>query len=303
MFVRGFNALGERKVKYWRRLSKFEYLAPQSIQEVCSLLERENGNAKVMAGGTVLLARWKERLGITPYLIGLKKVSNLDYITFDEVVGLKIGALATHRIISNSPLIRKRFEILAVVCGGLGSPQIRNMGTIGGNLCCRFPSAETIPPLIALGAEVKIVKSDGERTIPVEGLSKEPLMTELLTEVRVPLPSSRSGGAYLKYTIREAIDYPTVNVGVVLTLDSQKCKDIKIVIGAAGPFPFRAKKAESIVKANFLNEKVISDASQAAWEEASPLSDMYFSADYKKELIKVLTKRAIKQAWNKAEKT
>jgi len=290
-------------MKYYRRLPKFEYLAPKSIGEACSLLQEKDGNAKVMAGGTILLARWKERIGVSQYLISINKVPNLDYIEFDEGIGLRIGALATHRLISDFPLIREKFEPLATACSFLGSPQMRNMGTIGGNLCCRFPSAETIPPLIALGAKVKVVKTDRERIIPVESLSSEFLKKdEILTEVQIPILSSGSGGAYLKYTIRKALDDPTVSVSVIVVLDdNKKCRDIKIVLGAVGPFPFRSRKAEEIVKGNPFSEDLITSATQAAWEEARPTSDIYFSADYKKKLIRVLTERAIREAWEKAK--
>ena len=289
-------------MKNWRRLPEFEYLAPNSIEGVCSLLEEKNGNAKIIAGGTILLARWKERLGVSPYLIGLRNASNLGYINFDEQKGLRIGAMATHRVISNSSIVKERFNLLARACGGLGTPQIRNMGTIGGNLCSRFPTAEVIPPLIALEAKVKIVNKNEARILPVEALSKESLNAQLLTEIQVHSLPQGNGGAYLKYTIREAIDYPTVNVAVLLTLDNKKCKDIKIVLGSASPFPFRAKKAEAIVKGNPLNEKVISAAAESAWGEANPSPDIYFSSEYKKELIKVLVKRAIQQAWEKAKR-
>lgn len=289
-------------MKYWRRLPEFEYLAPNTIEGVCSLLEEKNGNAKIIAGGTVLLARWKESLGVSQYLIGLKKVSNLSYVNFDEEKGLSIGAMATHGVISNSPIVKEKFNLLARACGGLGTPQIRSMGTIGGNLCSRFPTAEVIPPLIALAAKVKIVNNNEARIMPVEVLSKESLKAQLLTEIQVPSLPSESGGAYLKYTIREATDYPTVNVAVLLTLDNKKCKDIKIVIGAVGPFPFRAKKAEGVLQGNPIDEKIIGAVAQAVWEESYPSSDIYFSAEYKKELIKVLTRRAIKQAWEKAQK-
>ena len=288
-------------MKYWRRLPKFEYLAPESIKEVCSILAEKGGDAKLMAGGTILLSRWKERQGVTPYLIGLKKVESLDQIDYQEGVGLKIGAMVTHRMIANFSLIREKFEPLATACAGLGSPQIRNMGTIGGNLCSRFPAAEVIPPLIALGARVKIVKSEEEKVIPVEELHKEPLKAELLTEIQIPFPPSGSGGTYLKYTLREALDYPTVSVAVQINKENGKCKDARIVVGAASPFPFRAEKAEKILKGNPVGEEVIVEAGEIAWEEARPSSDMYFSGDYKRELIKVLTKRAIKEAWEKAK--
>ena len=288
-------------MKYWRRLPQFEYVAPGSLKEVCSLLREKGGTARVMAGGTVLLARWKERLGVCPHLISLKKVTNLDAVDFSEKSGVTIGAMATLKKVNQSPLLQQRFTPLAMACGGIASPQIRNMGTVGGNLCCRYPTAETVPPLVALGAKVKLVKSDGERVITVEELYQGALKDEVVAEIQIPPLPSKSGGTYLKYTLREALDYPIVNVAVVVTLEKDNCKDVRIAVGATAPFPFRTRKAEELIKGNSLKEEMVKRAGQSVWEEVTPSSDAFFSGEYKKQLIRVLTERALRLSCERAK--
>ncbi len=286
---------------YWRRLPKFEYLAPRSVEKACSLLQEYKGKTRVLAGGTITLARMKERRGVRQYLIGLKNVPNLDYITYDEAGGLRIGTLTSHQSVADSPIVKERFEALAIACGGLGSPQFRNMGTIGGNLCSRFPSAEAVSPLVALAARIKIATTDGVRVVAIEDLFKELGDTGLLTEVQVPTPSPNSGGAYLKYTIREAIDFATVAVATVITSANGICQDIRIALGGVALTSIRASQAEEVIRGKSITDKVVAEAAQVASQGAQVASDIYFSAEYKKELIKILTQRAVKQAWEKAK--
>lgn len=284
---------------YYRRLPEFEYLAPRSVEEVCSILQEYKGEARVMAGGTIVISRMKERVGVRKYLVGLKAIPDLDYVTFDESVGLRIGVMANLQSIADFAVVKDRFENLAVACRKLGTPQIRNMGTIGGNICCGFPTAETVPPLIALGAEAKITTGGGEKTVAVEDLYKELKGTDLVTEIRVPTPTPSTRGAYQKYAIREGIDYATVCVAVAMTSTNGVCQDIRIALGGVAHTSARATEAEEIIKQETITDRVITEAARVGAERAQTMSDMYFSAEYKKELLKVMVGRAIKQAWQK----
>ena len=287
---------------YYRRLPKFEHLAPVNVAKACSLLQEHKGEARVMAGGTIVISTMKDRVGVRKYLIGLKTIPDLDYITFDESHGLRIGTMANLQSIGDSLAVKGRFEPLATACAGLGTPQIRNMGTIGGNMCCRFPTAEVVPPLIALGAEAKIAAGGGGRTVTVESLYKELKEPELLTEIHVPTLPPSSWGVYQKYTIREGMDYATVSVAVVMTSGNGVCQDVRIALGGVATTSVRAREAEDITKQKTVTDSVIAEAARVASEGARTVSDIYFSAEYKKELIKILTQRAIKQTWEKLTK-
>ena len=285
-------------------LPKFEYFEPKTVKEACSILsDKHKENVRVLAGGTDILVRMKDRIITPKCLVNIKEIPNLDYITYDEKEGLRIGALATLSSIETSLVIQEKFPLLATSAGDIGSPQIRNLGTIGGNLCHASPSADTAPALIALGATVKLVEPKGERVLLLEDFFIDPFKTELnaaglLTEIQVPTLPPKSGGVYLKYGKKEMVDIAIVGVAAVITLESTNgvCKDIKIVLGAVAPIPLRAKKAEEILKGKKPEEGIIEKAARVASEEARPITDIRGSAEYRKEMVKVFTRRATNQA-------
>lgn len=281
---------------YYRRLPRFEYLAPKSIEEATSMLKEHKAEARIMAGGTIVIHNMKERVAVRKYLIGLKAIPSLDFITFDEAGGLRIGCMASLQSVADSPVVKERFENLGVACVKLGTRQIRNMGTLAGNVCCRFPTAEAVPALVALEAEAKITTASGDNTVAVEDLYKELKGTELVTEIRVPTPPSGAKGSYQKYTIREGMDYATVCAAVQMTLTNGSCQDIRIVVGGATLPSMRSKRAEKMIRGQSLTDSVVEKAAQAASEDAKTASDIYFSAEYKKELLNGMVRRAIKEA-------
>jgi CO/xanthine dehydrogenase FAD-binding subunit len=202
---------------------KFEYLEPKTMEEAISLLSRYEDKARVIAGGTDLLIRLKRGEGLHRHLINIKGIPNQDVIVYDEKQGLRIGVLATIHSIELSPLIRQEFGVLAQAASKLGTLQIRNCATIAGNLCNAAPSAEMAPALIVLGATARIIGASGERTVPIDDFFIGPGQTvlkptEVLTEVQVPSLLSRSGGVYLKQTIRRSLDLAIVEVGVITTI-------------------------------------------------------------------------------------
>lgn len=233
-------------------LPQFEYFAPKTVEEACSLLTRYSGQAHVLAGGTDLLVRMKQRK-ITPrFVINLKTIPDLDYIRYDETEGLRMGALVTIQSIKTSTIIRRKYNILNQAASGESTVQIRNQATIGGNLANASPAADGPVSLIALGAKVIIARTGGERAVVLEDFFTGPGQTllqagEIITEIQVPSPSPQSGGVYLKHSIRGA-DIAIVGVGVVVTLDGESCKDIKIALGAVAPTPIRARKAEDLLR-------------------------------------------------------
>ena len=279
---------------------KIEYFTPKTIQEACSLVLQYKGEAKIIAGGTDLVVEMKREEVLPKYIINIGGIG-LDYITYDDRDGLRIGALATIRSIEVSPLVRERFNILSQAASKLGTWQIRNRGTIAGNLVTAAPSAEMAPALIVLGAKIKIMGADGENIVPVENFFTGPGQTvlqsdEILTEIQVPNLLPRSGGVYLKQTIRRSLDLAIVGVGVIITMDDDVLSNVKIALGAVAPTPIRAKKAEGILDGQRLNDDLLEKASLTASDESSPIDDVRSSADYRRRIVKVLVGRAIKQA-------
>lgn len=287
---------------YPRSLPRFDYLDSKTVEEACRLLSKYEGRAKAIAGGTDLLISLKRRMIAPQYIINLKSIRALDYIDYSEGEGLRIGALTTLTDIENSPMVRERLPILADAARQIGQPQIRNWATIGGNLCNAAPSADMAPPLIGLGAKVKIAGVNGERVLPLQAFFVGPginaLQTgEILTEIQVPTPAPHTQAVYLKLPARALIDIAIVSIAVVLLLDQRQriAMDIRIVLGAVAPTPMRAHKAEEIIKGKVIQEELIEKAAQTAAEEAKPISDVRGSANYRKEMVKVLAKRAMEQ--------
>lgn len=286
---------------YLLKLPKFEHFEAKEILEACLLLSKYGERAKLIAGGTDLLVSMKKREVIPEYLIDIKGIRDLSYIQYQRGV-LRIGAVTPLNDIEGFPIIQERFPILASACHQIGTPQIRNLGTIGGNLCNASPSADTAPALIGLGAKAKIMGLKGERTISLEeffvGPGQSALQdSEILTEIIVPELPGLSRGEYLKLPARTTIDIAVVGVAVIVTFDPKdnKIGDIKIVLGAVAPTPVRAHKAEKIIIGKTVEGQLIEKAAQVAAEEARPISDIRGSAKYRREMVKVLTQRAIKQ--------
>jgi carbon-monoxide dehydrogenase medium subunit len=286
---------------YLLRLQKFEYLEAKTIGDACSLLSSHGRDARLLAGGTDLLVSMKKREINPKFLIDIKHIPELEYIRLHGEF-LKIGALTKLNDIETSPFVLERFPLLASACHQIGTPQIRNLGTMGGNLANASPSADTAPSLIGLGAKVKIVGLNGERIIPLEDFFVGPGESvlqwgEMLAEILVPCPSGLQKGVYLKLPARTAIDIASVGVAVIVTFDSKSNKilDIKIVLGAVAPTPMRAHKAEDSLRGKVIGEQFIKKAAQTAAEEAKPISDIRGSASYRKQMVKVLTERALKQ--------
>jgi CO/xanthine dehydrogenase FAD-binding subunit len=290
-----------RMTTFYRRLPKFGYLAPATLDEALSLLAQHKGRAKVIAGGTDLIPKLKRRETAAPdYVINLKGIPGLDKIKQDGG-GLNIGALATIVAVETSPQIHQKFAILAQAAQSMASPQVRNRGTIAGNICNAVPSADSAPALLTLGAKLKIISLKGERTVNIEDFFTGPNQTalnneELLTEIQIPAMPPGSKGVYLKLSPRRAMDLAIVGVAAVVTAQDGVCKDIRIALGAVAPTPTRAEKAEAILKGQKLNDNLIGKAAKAAAAQAKPIDDHRASAEYRRDMVEVLVRRAIKQA-------
>ncbi|MFC2018405.1 FAD binding domain-containing protein [Chloroflexota bacterium] len=280
---------------------KVDHQTPKTIKDACSLLSKHGGKAKIMAGGTDLLVSLKNRTLAPGYIIDIKALPKLSYIN-DDGKGLKIGAMTTIHEIETSPVIQEKFPVLAQSARQIGSPQVRYMATIGGNICRAAPSADMAPALIGLGATAKIAGLGGQRTVPIEEFFCGPgecvlKGDEIVTEFQVPNQPPYTVGIYLKWTPKVIITIAVIGVAAVLSLDAAgtTITDAKIVLGAVAPTPVRATKAENILRGQVISDQLIDEAAQAAAKEAKPISDIRSPANYRKKMVKELTAQAIRQ--------
>ncbi len=292
---------------YLRRLPKFEYLAPQSIAEACEMLAEHGGEAKLMAGGTDLVIMMRRREVVPLYVIGLKRVPELDFIREEKDGALTIGAMATSWSVQSSPAIRRRYGFLAQTAADIGSIENLHVSTIGGNLCDGLPCVDFPAPLLTLGATVKLVSRKGERIVSLDGFFLGYQKTvvepdELLTEIHIPPQNHHHGGAYIKFHDRHAIDITTSGAAAFITLDSdgKTAREAKIALTTSAPVPLRVKGAEAVLRGRKLSEEAIEEAARIASEEASPRTSWRSTAEFRAGLVRVLAQRALRQAWSEA---
>ena len=289
-------------------MQSFEYIAPRTVKEAVAALQAHRG-ALLLAGGTDALIGMKLRVQTPGVVVDIKRVRGLDELRFDEKSGLTIGAAVTMRQIELLPLVGERYAALAQAAAVVGSVQIRNLATLAGNVCNAAPSADTAPGLIVLGAKVRIAGPQGRRSMAVEKFMVGPGKTalkagELVTGIQVPVPGRRTGSAYVRHTPRGAMDIAVVGVGAAVTLTPRTgaCEDLKIVLGAVAPTPLRAKRAERLLKGEKFSEELIEAVAAAAAEEARPISDVRASAEFRRHMVRVLTKRMVAAARQDAQR-
>lgn len=285
-------------------MKRFEYLEPRTLDEAVALLARHGPQLNVMAGGTDLLVEIKEQIRAPAYVMSVRRLPGLETISFDEKEGLKIGALVTTRELEVHPVLQRHYPSLVQALRELGSIQVRNRATLAGNICRASPSADTLPPLIADGASLSIFGSS-KRTMLLEEFFTGPGKTrlapnEIVTGIVVPPPAPHTGKHYIKHGRRKAMELATVGVAVCLTLDKDACKDIRICLGAVAPTPIRASQAEGILKNQKLSSSLLEKAAQAAMAESRPISNVRGSAGYRKDMVRVLTRRALEEAQRRA---
>jgi CO/xanthine dehydrogenase FAD-binding subunit len=286
---------------FYRKLPKFEYVLPKTIDEALSVLAKNKGKARVLAGGTDLIPQLKSREVEAPvFVVDLKGVPGLDKISYDKKAGLKIGALATITAISQSALVKDNYPSLAQAAMSMASPQVRNRGTFVGNICSAVPSADSVPALLALGASVSIKGLKGERTVVLEKFFKGPRKTvlkpgELVTEILVPKPAPDTRQVYLKLAPRHAMDLAVVGVAVAGRCEGGVCKEVKIGLGAVAPTPVRAPMAEAMLKGKKITKELIEEAARNAITQCSPIDDHRASQEYRCDMVYVMTRRALTQ--------
>ena len=288
-------------------MNRFEYFAPETVREAAEVLQAHPG-ARVLAGGTDLLVQMKERARTPDTLVDVRRIPGADELRYDSKTGLTIGAAVTMRQVELMPAAQLHYAGLADGARVVGSFQIRNLATIVGNICNAAPSADVAPGLIVHGAKVKIAGPAGRRVMLVENFMTGPGRTtlgtgEFVVGIHVPVPPPRTGSAYMRHTPRGAMDIAMVGVGAAVTLAprTRDCQEARIVLGAVAPTPLRAKAAERMLKGQCLTGELIERAAETAAEEARPISDVRGSADFRREMVRVLTARMVNSAFGNAQ--
>ncbi len=282
---------------------QFEYHAPSTLEEALAVLAEHGSDARVLAGGQSLIPLMKLRLASPAVLIDLNGVDSLSGI--EEADGqLRIGAMTRHSALERSELIGSRYPLIADAAAVIADPLVRNRGTTGGSLAHADPAGDLGSVMTALGAEVVVTGSGGERTLSIDELLLGPFMTtleegEILTEVRVPQPTERSGGAYEKLE-RKVGDFATAAVAVQLTRENGRCASIGIGLTAVGPTTIRASEAEDALRGGSLDEDALRTAAELAAAASDPATDLRGSEEYKRDMVRVLTLRALRRAIERA---
>jgi carbon-monoxide dehydrogenase medium subunit len=282
-------------------LRRFRLEEPESVQAAAQLLARYGESARIYAGGTELLLVMKEGLAHYERLVNVKKIPNLDQVRQDNGV-ISIGALSTHRQLSLSPAAQRHLPAFAAMEANVANIRVREVGTIGGNLCFAEPHADPGTMLLVLAARLVAAKETGSREIPIDNFFVDAYETrlepdEILTEIRVPLLPARSGVVYLKFGYLER---PSVGVALFLSLNenANSIAEARVAVGCVGPIPKRIQEAESLLKGKSVDEasRLIADAGAAAARASQAISDLHGSQDYKEHIVGVLLKRAFQQA-------
>lgn len=281
-----------------------KYLVPASLEEALTMLADHDGQARVIAGGTDLVPQLKKKERAAKCLVDVSRVPELKGIHEQGGV-IRIGAGVIHEQVASSRLLGQLAAALAEGAAAVGSPQIRNMGTVGGNIVNAQPAADTAIPLLALEAEVEIAGAEGSRREPLEalyvrpGVSKVDASAEILVAIRFPALYGKRGSAFARLAKRKALSLPILNAAAVVALsgDGTILEDVKLALGPVALTPFRARRAEGLIRGQPLDERTIAEAMQIASEEAQPRTNpVRASEGYRREMVQVVLGRALKRA-------
>lgn len=285
--------------------AQFDYHAPRSLDEAIALLGRNQG-AKVLAGGQSLIPAMRFRLALPEVLVDINRITELDYVK-ERGAHLVIGALTRETALEDSALVRERYPLLFDTAKVVADPLVRQRATVGGNLAHADPANDHPATMLAYGAEVVARGPKGERTIGIDqfftGLFENAMAPdEILTEIRIPVPGPRSAGAYVKLE-RKVGDYAVSAVAVQLRVNGDVCEHIRIGLTNVNPSPMRAVEAEERLAGKPLNEENLDAAARLAGAACDPSADLRGSVEYKRDVTRVLVKRAVRLAQERAQKS
>jgi len=281
-------------------LPDFDYHAPRTLSEACSLLKELGSDAKALAGGTDVLHKMKTAKLAPRALVSLKRLSELRGIRYEAGKGVVIGALSTQNEIYRSPVLQERYLSISDAAHQMASNQIRNLGTVGGNIVNGVPSADLPPILIALGATIRLVGTTGERTLALEDFFTGAAQTviapdEILTQVVIP-DHGFTGSRYLKFGLRRSGALAVAGSAVAVRVEDSTIHEARVALSSCGPTVIRSAAAEKYLQGKAVSDEVLEEAGLRAEADARPRDSIRGSAEYRRNLARVLTKRALKKA-------
>jgi CO/xanthine dehydrogenase FAD-binding subunit len=283
--------------------AEFEYLAPDALQEAVQLLSQYSPNAKVIAGGTDLMVQMKKEVISPRYLINIMKISDMSFIK-SENGWLRIGAATKWRDVVEFCAKGRKYAALYEASRSVGKVQVRNMGTIGGNLCTGSPAADSAPALLVFDSRVKLCNMQGERTLDLRDFFKGVNVTamapnEIMTEVQIPSIPNGMGSAFMK-TTRVGSDISKINCAVAVERQGDLCTSCRIAMGAVAPVPMRAIEAEGIVAGKKVDALLVEEMGQKVSAEIRPITDIRSTAEYRRQVASILLKDVFWKAWERA---
>lgn len=281
-------------------LPDFDYYSPDSVAEACQLLSQFGDDAKVLSGGSDLIPKMKHQLIAPKVMVSIKYIPGLKKIEYVPGKGVVIGAISTHNDVLFSEVMREKYLSVSNAAQTMAANQVRHVGTLGGNIVSAVPSADMPPILIALNASVTIVGPNAERTILLEDVFTGPSRTvlaknEIMTEVIIP-DQDMTGSTYFKFALRRAGALAVVGVAVAVQVENDIMKDVRVALGAVAAVPMRAKKTEEFLKGKKISDELLEEAGKIASTECKPITDFRASEDYRRDLVRIYTKRALRKA-------
>ena len=284
-------------------MARFEYTEARTLRQAISTLQRHGERAMIVAGSTDFLVRWRLGTWRPEIVVNIQRIAALRRLVYSRRSGLSLGSLVTLQTLESHPIVRQRYPALSASASSFAGVQVRNLATVGGNVCNASPAGDTLPALLAFDAHCRVVGPSGERWVPLESFFIGPGRTvlhpgEVLAELRLPPPAPHTGSLYIKHSPRGAMDIATVGVASVVSLDtrSEVCRDVKIALGAVASTPIRAYAAEEVLRGQVITPGTVKAAVQAAVGLARPIDDVRGSASYRGEIIGVLTQRTLERS-------
>ncbi|MGY6119552.1 FAD binding domain-containing protein [Paraburkholderia strydomiana] len=286
-------------------MREFEYLEPGSVQEACRMLADHQDDCRMIAGGTALMLAMRQRMLNPSYLVSLGKLRNLRGISYDQRAGLCVGALTLHAEIANSKLVREKCPMLSEMAAQVANPQVRNQGTIGGNLCYADPATDPPTCLMALDARILLEGVGRQREVTVEEFLVDYYTTalehdEVVTAIRIP-PPNFSAGRHVRFLRTAAEHRPLVNVAITVARDGSLCRDTRVVVGASTPVPTRGLRCEAFLEGKAFTAEIAAEAAGILASEIQPISDMRGTDDYRRRMIEVTSRRSLQSLFETLE--
>lgn len=277
---------------------EFDYLEPRTVAEASRVLADLGEDCRVMAGGTALLLAMRQRMVAPSQVVSVLRLERLSGISFDPREGLRIGALVKHAELAHSEIVQRHYPVLATMAGQVANPQVRNQGTIGGNLCYADPATDPPGCLMAHSAQVVLGSARGERILSIEQFLVDYYVTalepdELLVEIRVPILQPDIHGRYTRFLRTAAEHRPLASVSLMTRREGALCRDARLVVGASVPIPGRLTRAEEFLRGRTVTEMVAAEAADIVAADIEPISDTRGTAEFRRAMVRVACRRTI----------